>query len=341
MRIGQPVRPAPAPPTSPVSAGARNAASAKVAPKAAPAKTDVRVMTFNIRGLRGIPGIAFDKAKAEQIARTIVAQNPDVVMFQEVDRNTARGAGLDEIDYIRDRVDALTAQARGSVVPSDVTFGASLELKSPDGGRNGRYGNAILTRNGYTIDGGETATPVKLPGGTVVRDGKERASEPRTALVAKIRAPSGKAFTAICTHLSTESDAIRDAQLSTLTELSHQAEADGPVILGGDFNQSSLAPQIQDFGRKSGLTEAFSAVGIRPGDARRQSLVSANPWVDLGRKLTGFFSKLAPPFLHPLIDHFHHDIDRLYTSGAKVKSAQLIDSKHATDHDALLSVIEL
>jgi endonuclease/exonuclease/phosphatase family metal-dependent hydrolase len=340
MRIGQPVRPPPASAPPPVPAGARNAASAKVAPKA-PTKTDVRVMTFNIRGLRGIPGIAFDKAKAEQIARTIVAQNPDVVMFQEVDRNTARGAGLDEIDYIRDRVDALTAQARGTVSPSDVTFGASLELKSPDGGQNGRYGNAILTRNGYTLDGGETATPVKLPGGTVVRDGKERASEPRTALVAKIRAPSGKSFTAICTHLATESDAIRDAQLSTLSSLSHQAAESGPVVLGGDFNQSSLAPQIQNFGRESGLTEAFSAVGIHPGDARRQSLVSANPWVDLGRKLTGFLSRHAPSVLHPLIDHFHPDIDRLYTSGAKIKSAQLIDSKHATDHDALLSVIEI
>jgi endonuclease/exonuclease/phosphatase family metal-dependent hydrolase len=341
MRIQPPIRPSPASPASPAAPAARTAPSAQVALKAAPAKADVRVMTFNIRGLRGIPGIAFDRAKAEQIARTIVAQNPDVVMFQEVDRNTSRGAGLDEIDYIRDRVDALTAKARGGAVPSDVTFGASLELPSPDGKRNGRYGNAIMTRNGYTIDGGETASPVKLPGGVVVRDGKERPSEPRTALVARIRAPSGKAFTAICTHLATESDAIRDAQLDTLSALSQQAAKDGPVVLGGDFNQSSLAPQIQNFGKESGLTEAFSAVGIQPGDARRQSLVSANPWVDLGRKLTGFLSRLAPPFLHPLIDHFHHDIDRLYTSGAKVKSAQLVDSHHATDHDALLSVVEL
>ena|GEM_PF-5475855 len=341
MRISQPVRPPPASPTPAVAGGARNAPSKQVAAPAAPAKTDVRVMTFNIRGLRGIPGIAFDQAKAEQIARTIVAQNPDVVMFQEVDRNTARGAGLDEIDFIRDRVDALTGKARGSVTPSDVAFGASLELKSPDGKNDGRYGNAMMTRNGYTIDGGETATAVKLPGGTVIRDGKERPSEPRTALVAKVRAPSGKSFTAICTHLATESDAIRDGQLDTLTALSQQAAKDGPVVLGGDFNQSALAPQIQGFGKKSGMTEAFSAVGIAPGDARRQSLVSANPWVDFGRKLTGFLSKLAPSFLHPVIDHFHHDIDRIYTSGAKVKSAQLVDSQHATDHDALLSVIEL
>lgn len=308
----------------------------------APAPQRVRAMTINIRGLRGIPGEGFDKAQADKIVALIVRENPDVVMFQEVDRNTARGGSLDQVEYIRSRVDEATKKLGKPLSGSDTAFGASLtRLTAADGSRTGQYGNAILTRNGFTIDGGATADPARLAQDTFERDGVQRRSEARTALVSTVRTPDGRPFTVISTHLSTEGEALRGKQLQQLATIARDRRTTGPVLLGGDFNQSALTRDVGAFPRSSGMQDSFTAVGVEPGDRRRQTAVASGKLEAIARGALGFIAEVAPDALASKLDKFVGDIDRVYVSGANVAATRVVDTRDSTDHEAVIADVEL
>ena len=114
----------------------------------------LRVMTFNIHhGAKG-PLLNLEQVEAE-----IRAVNPDVVALQEVDRNNARSAYVDQTAWLGERLNLTPIFADNRPRPGD---------RGPSG-----YGNAILTR--LPVNG--TAN-LRLP--------NHRGLEPRGLLLASL-----------------------------------------------------------------------------------------------------------------------------------------------------------
>ncbi|MCW2920468.1 MAG: endonuclease/exonuclease/phosphatase [Thermoleophilia bacterium] len=197
-----------------------------------PVVRDVDVLTINVKAFQLSDGGVADERAFDALERYITRVDPDVVLLQELDDNTARSGRADQLAEIARRTGA-----------SDAQFGAAMAY---DGGR---YGIGMITRNGYTIrdaaPGMNDTHVVPLPRG----QGDKADPEQRVALVAPIVAPDGQeVFTAITTHLANRSPG-RDAQLRRLDEVvgdvrdgAAQSRAAVPsdypraVVLGGDFN---------------------------------------------------------------------------------------------------------
>jgi len=146
--------------TAATSSGAPTPAAPTFAPPALPTGTPctrsapLRVMTFNIHhGAKG------SQLNLEQVEAEIRAVNPDVVALQEVDRNNARSAYLDEAAWLGERLKLTPVFEDNRPLPGD---------RGPSG-----YGNAILTR-------------LPVVGTANLRMPNQRGLEPRGLLLAAL-----------------------------------------------------------------------------------------------------------------------------------------------------------
>ena len=160
----------------------------------------IRVMTFNIYHGETMAG-DFD---LDRIARVIVDADPDMVALQEVDFLTDRARGMDL---------ATELGLRTKMTP---LFGGAMAY---DGGE---YGVAILSKYSFVA-----SRNVGLP--------HSEGREPRTALEATVRLPSGDMIALVGTHL----DHLRD-EGERLMQARAIVEAFAgntvPTILAGDLN---------------------------------------------------------------------------------------------------------
>jgi len=167
------------------------------APPSVTAQATLRVAAYNIKHGRGMD----EQVDLLRIAEVLRALDADVITLQEVDKNTERTGGVDQV--------AVLAELLGY----QGFHGAHRPYQG------GEYGNAVLTR---------------LPVGRVITHQIPEAAGSKLAVneVQIAGGPRG-VISIVSVHLAGAPEE-RFAQADSLTKLF--AEVEHPVVLAGDFN---------------------------------------------------------------------------------------------------------
>jgi endonuclease/exonuclease/phosphatase family metal-dependent hydrolase len=176
-----------------------------------------------------------------RIAALVDSLRADIVLLQEVDRNTQRSGGVDQ--------PAVLSKLTGH----HAAFGKSLDYQGGD------YGIAILSRWPISAE-----TTFHLP----VTPPQERSGgsyEPRAALRVIIASPAGP-LAVVNTHLdSSGDDKWRRQEIRTVLAIVDTLRQRGiPTLAGGDFN-STPESSTQETVRASGLRDAWVLCGQGDG----------------------------------------------------------------------------
>jgi endonuclease/exonuclease/phosphatase family metal-dependent hydrolase len=176
-----------------------------------------------------------------RIATLVDSLRADIVLLQEVDRNTQRSGRVDQ--------PATLAKLTGH----HVAFGKSLDFQGGD------YGIAILSRWPISSD-----TTFHLP----VDPPQERSGgsyEPRAALRAVVSTPNGP-LAVVNTHLDPSGDdRWRRQEIRTVLAIVDSLRRRRiPTIAGGDFNSTPESSTLESV-RAAGLRDAWSGCGRGDG----------------------------------------------------------------------------
>lgn len=203
----------------------------------------IRIMTYNIHHGEGTDG----KLDLDRIADIILAEHPDIVCLQEIDRNLPRTSKLDFPEELAKR---LNMKGR---------FGPNYRF---DGGD---YGNATFTR--FEISAHEN---VSLPGPEGI--------EPRGALRVTVNL-DGRELDVWNTHLGLGPGERRDQAAAIVDHLRPGV----PAVLAGDLNETRDAPALQQLLTVFNDTwsgnrgEAEGTVGLGGKRPKRIDFVLATP----------------------------------------------------------------
>ena len=196
-----------------------------------------RVLVYNMhagKDAKGVDNIA-------RIASLVDSLRADIVLLQEVDRNTQRSGQVDQ------------PAALAKLTGHHVAFGKSLDFQG------GEYGIAVLSR--WPIVSETTfALPVDPP--------QERSGgsyEPRAALRVIVAAPGGP-LAVVNTHLdASNDDRWRRQEIRTVIAIVDSLrERDVPTVAGGDIN-STPESAVQALARSAGLRDAWGVCGTGEG----------------------------------------------------------------------------
>jgi endonuclease/exonuclease/phosphatase family metal-dependent hydrolase len=198
---------------------------------------DVRVLVYNVHAGKDAGG----KESVQRIADVVKSLDPDIVLFQEVDKGTKRSGGVDQ------------PASYGSLTGLHVAFGRSLDY---DGGE---YGIAVLSRWPIRRD-----TTIHLP----VDPPQERSGgshEPRVAMSLAIDAPFGR-LDLFNTHIdASNEERWRLQEIKTIARVVTAAlNGNGRVLVGGDFN-STPESAVQTELRANGFHDAWPTCGVGEG----------------------------------------------------------------------------
>ena len=202
-----------------------------------PTSEDVRVLVYNVHAGKDAGG----KESVRRISDVVKTIDPDIVLFQEVDKRTKRSGGVDQpAEYAR-------------LTGLHVAFGRSLDY---DGGE---YGIAVLSRWPIRRD-----TTIHLP----VEPPQERSGgshEPRVAMSLRIDAPFGP-LDLFNTHIDASGDdRWRLQEIKTIERIVKEAlGGNARILLGGDFNSTPDSP-VQSELRASGFRDAWPTCGVGDG----------------------------------------------------------------------------
>jgi endonuclease/exonuclease/phosphatase family metal-dependent hydrolase len=198
---------------------------------------EVTVLVYNIHAGKDAAG----RDNLARIAEVVRGSGADLVLLQEVDRNTQRSGPTDQ--------PATLARLTGY----SVAFGRTI------GFQGGDYGIALLSRWAIQRD---TLIPLAVtapPGATA--EGREQ----RGVLVAVVDAPGGP-LAILNTHLDhTGTDVWRVQEMAGVLRVAETLRATGlPLLLGGDFNAQPESLVHQSL-RGAGFRDAWPECGM--GDA--------------------------------------------------------------------------
>lgn len=196
-----------------------------------------RVLVYNMHAGKDASNVD----NLQRIAALVDSVRADIVLLQEVDKNTQRSGRVDQ--------PATLAKLTGF----NAAFGKSLDYQGGD------YGIAILSRWPISSD-----TTMHLP----VEPPQERSGgsyEPRTALRVIIAAPGGP-LAIVNTHLDPSGDdRWRRQEIRTVLAIVDSLRRRGiPTFAGGDFN-STPESSTQTTVREAGLRDAWTICGNGPG----------------------------------------------------------------------------
>ena len=184
----------------------------------------LRVMVYNIHAGKDAAGVD----NLERVASLIKANDADIVLLQEVDRNTTRSGQVDQLAVL-ERLTGFHG-----------VLGKSLDYQGGD------YGIATLSR--WPVTRHETIhLPVEPP---QTRAGGSH--EPRVALVVETKTPRG-ALTILNTHLDASGE--ETYRLQEVREVAALAAGRKTLqlLVGGDFNSTP----------DSGVHAQMTATGLR------------------------------------------------------------------------------
>ncbi|MBB2923830.1 endonuclease/exonuclease/phosphatase family protein [Cellulomonas cellasea] len=170
-----------------------------------------------------------DGVELERVARTIEAQDPDVVALQEVARGWVLGGGVDTATWLSHRL------------------GMDLEFT---GAADPQFGNALLSRSTLTD---ERRTP--LPRGDGAQD--------RVALGATVVLADGTPVrvTSVHLHYRSDDDATR---LDQLDALAADLPDDGAAVLAGDLNAHPGSDELARLDADGWVTDPGPWAGTWP-----------------------------------------------------------------------------
>lgn len=197
----------------------------------------VVVLSWNIHA-----GKDADRAdNLERVAATIRESGADVVLLQEVDRETERSGRVDQLAVL-ERLTGLRGR-----------FGRTLDYQG------GGFGIAVLSRWPIVRD---SMVPLIIEPPSV-RAGGSR--EPRGVLHVVIDAPGGSLHV-LNTHLDAErEDSARRQEVAQVAAFARRLrDAGATIIAGGDFNAEPGTPVI-DAMLDAGFTDLWSACGAGAG----------------------------------------------------------------------------
>jgi endonuclease/exonuclease/phosphatase family metal-dependent hydrolase len=211
--------------------------AAKSATKPSSQTPLLRVLTYNIHAGKDAKQID----NLERVAAVIKEQDADIVLLQEVDKNTQRSGKVDQLA----KLEQLTGM-HGA-------FGKTLDYQGGD------YGIAILSKWEIT---NSFMTPLKVEPPQTRAGGSK---EPRGALTVMTKSPFGE-LTIINTHIdASREDTYRKQEAPQVVALAKSHEQKGAtVIVGGDFN-STPESEVQKLVRDSGLRDAWIECGTGEG----------------------------------------------------------------------------
>ncbi len=194
---------------------------------------EVTVLVYNIHAGKD----ATRRDNLSRVAELVRGTGADLVLLQEVDRNTQRSGPADQP----------AALARLTGYP--VAFGRTI------GFQGGDYGIALLSRWPIQRD---TLIPLAVtapPGGTT--DGREQ----RGVLVAVVATPGGS-LAVLNTHLDASGDDHwRVQEIAGVLRVAADVRERGlPLLLGGDFNARPESPVHQAL-RAAGFRDAWPECG--------------------------------------------------------------------------------
>lgn len=195
------------------------------------------VLVYNIHAGKDAGG----RDNLARVAELVRGTGADLVLLQEVDRNTRRSGPADQ--------PAALARLTGY----SVAFGRTISFQGGD------YGIALLSRWPIVRD---TLIPlaVTAPTGATIA-GREQ----RGVLVAEVAAPGG-ALTILNTHLDASRDDVwRVQEIEGVLRVAGTIPGSGPpVLLGGDLNARPESP-VHSRLRAAGFRDAWTGCGT--GDA--------------------------------------------------------------------------
>lgn len=197
---------------------------------------EVTVLVYNIHAGKDAGG----RDNLPRVAELVRTTGADLVLLQEVDRNTQRSGPADQ--------PAVLARLTGY----SAAFGRTIQFQG------GEYGIALLSRWAVRRD---TLIPLAVaapPGGTT--EGREQ----RGVLLAELAAPGGS-IAVLNTHLDhTADDAWRVQEIAGVLRAAATVGPGMPVLLGGDLNARPESPVHQQL-RAAGFRDAWAECGS--GDA--------------------------------------------------------------------------
>ncbi len=254
---------------------------------------DLRVATWNVRAAIG-PGEPFPpewwrhvrRDRLEAMAAFIRDLEPDVIALEEVPMMNADGVGFDMAGELARLTDLEPRFAAVGHFPirdrvRDADIGASL------------WGNAVLARlpiassEAFGLPVAADDDLVEPPGttdwtgavsdvaGVRYADAPTGAREPRTLLRVTLLADD-RPFHVLATHLTHVGSGQRRAQAGFVADVA--ARLAGPLVVAGDLNAPVDADDLVPL--TATLDDAFTAVGVPVGDARRASLIRGDVGID-------------------------------------------------------------
>ena len=191
----------------------------------------MRLMTYNVHRCVGVDR----RLDVERIVAVIAEHDPDIVCLQELDVGRARTGGVDQARAIADRL------------AMSVRFHAAMTVEQEE------YGDAILTCwPERLIRVGALPTVKGIPG-----------LEPRGAVWARVEKDGCPPVNVLTTHLGLvpREQRLQAAALVGKDWLGH-VECQGPTILAGDFNATSITRPYQTLTRR--LADCQRQIGQRP-----------------------------------------------------------------------------
>lgn len=311
----------------------------------------LRVMTWNIKFGGGRIDFFFDcygdrvlmrseevTANLEGLARKIRQVDPDVLLLQEVDVRSKRGAFIDQVQWLLDHTKlnfgVYASQWRADFVPSD-GLGAMDD------------GNAILSRWPLT-DATRIALPLRQDQSALTAYFYLR----RNVLTAKLALPDGPRVGIVATHSEAYSkDGTKLKHIQRFhDEAEHMAKSTDLVIAGGDLN--TIPPgstQTKDFPDSVCTDEDFIADDFSEEEAWLDPLYddfsSAIPLADYQADNAAYFS-------HTVDGHgfWNRTLDYLFTNGTWQVGSGLVhqsveqggmETMPLSDHAPLSATLEL
>lgn len=219
--------------------------------------TEMKVVTYNIRVGFG-PGDRAERGGPtnylDQIAEWLKDQNADLILLQELDRNTERADGLDQTEYLAEKLGFYGVFAPAIPLPPD-----------------GQYGVGILSR--WPIRDWDVVPLFKPDYERTNPDYPSWYSEQRVLLVAEVEAPHGHMHV-MTTHLGL-TEPQRKIQIQEIATVIDGLPRREPVIFGGDINALPEAPEIRPI--RARLNDVYLAAPMPIPMEDRLTFYARNP----------------------------------------------------------------
>ncbi|HYH78552.1 MAG TPA: endonuclease/exonuclease/phosphatase family protein [Longimicrobium sp.] len=196
------------------------------------------MLVYNIRAGKDLAG----RENLARVAELVRSTGADLVLLQEVDRNTQRSGPMDQ--------PATLARLTGY----SAAFGRTISFQGGD------YGVAVLSRWPIQRDTLVPLTVTAPPGRTA--EGREQ----RGVLLAVVAAPGGP-LAVLDTHLDhTGENLWRLQEIATVLRVAQATAGQGmPLLIGGDLNALPESPVHEEL-RRAGFRDAWENCG--EGDPR-------------------------------------------------------------------------